>query len=208
MSRPSIIAIAGSAGAIQALQSVVSNLPHDFGVSIFVVVHRRAQDGLLTQVLNYKTGMQVVTAQHGAAITQGTIYVAPADFHLTVSPSHMFLSKGPKVNRHRPAIDPLFASAACAFGPQVIGVLLSGYLDDGTAGLAAIKDYGGVAVVQDPRDALVPDMPRSALLNVSVDYSLPAAEIAPLLVGLTGTDGTGNHRSKAGSYGRQSTSEK
>lgn len=198
MSRPSIIAIAGSAGAIQALQSVVSSLPHDFGVSIFVVIHRRAQDGLLTQVLSYKTGMQVVTAQHGAPIAQGTIYVAPADFHLTVSSSHMFLSKGPKVNRHRPAIDPLFASAACAFGPRVIGVLLSGYLDDGTAGLAAIKEGGGIAVVQDPRDALVPSMPRSALLNVSVDYSVPAAEIAPLLAGLAGRAGTVNRRSKAG----------
>jgi len=190
MSRPSIIAIAGSAGAIQPLHSVVSNLPHDFGVSMFVVVHRTSQDGLLTQVLSYKTGLQVVTAQHGALIAQRTIYVAPADFHLTVSSSHMFLSKGPKVNRHR-----------------VIGVLLSGYLDDGTAGLAAIKECGGIAIVQDPKDALVPNMPRSALLNVGVDYSLPAAEIAPLLVGLTGRDGTANHRSKAGSYGRESTSE-
>lgn len=207
MSRPSIIAIAGSAGAIQPLHSVVSNLPHDFGVSMFVVVHRTSQDGLLTQVLSYKTGLQVVTAQHGALIAQRTIYVAPADFHLTVSSSHMFLSKGPKVNRHRPAIDPLFASAAFAFGPRVIGVLLSGYLDDGTAGLAAIKECGGIAIVQDPKDALVPNMPRSALLNVGVDYSLPAAEIAPLLVGLTGRDGTANHRSKAGSYGRESTSE-
>jgi two-component system, chemotaxis family, protein-glutamate methylesterase/glutaminase len=207
VSRPSIIAIAGSAGAIKALQSIVSSLPHDFGVSVFVVIHRRSQDGLLTEALSYKTGIQVITAQHGALIAQRTIYVAPADFHLTVSSSHMFLSKGPKVNRHRPAIDPLFASAACAFGPRVIGVLLSGYLDDGTAGLAAIKECGGMAVVQDPRDALVPNMPRSALLNVDVDYTLPATEIAPLLVRLAGVDGAIARIPKAGSYGRQSTSE-
>ncbi len=162
---------------------------------------------MLTEVLGYKTGMQVVTAQHGAAIANRTIYVAPADLHLTVSSSQMFLSKGPKVNRHRPAIDPLFASAACAFGPRLIGVLLSGYLDDGTAGLAAIKECGGIAVVQDPRDALVPNMPRNALLNVGVDYTLPAAEIAPLLIRLTGVDDAAVKIPKAGSYGRQSTSE-
>lgn len=208
MSRPSIIAIAGSAGALQALQTIVSSVPNDFGSSIFVVVHRRAQDGLLTQVLDYKARMPVVTAEHGAPIAPRTIYVAPADFHLTVSTSHMFLSKGPKVNRHRPAIDPLFESAADAFGPRVIGVLLSGYLDDGTAGLAAIKQRGGIAVVQDPSDALVPNMPRSALVHVDVDYRLPATEIAPLLVSFMEGDGTSNHKLKAGSYGRQSTSEK
>lgn len=207
MSRPSIIAIAGSAGAIQALQPIVSGFPPDFDVSVFVVIHRRAQDGLLTQVLDYKTRMKVVTAQHGAPIGKRTIYVAPADFHLTVSSSHMFLSKGPKINRHRPAIDPLFESAACAFGTRLIGVLLSGYLDDGTAGLVAVKQCGGIAVVQDPGDALVPNMPRSALLHVDVDYNLPAAEITPLLVGLTGGDSIVNKKLKAGSYGRQSTFE-
>lgn len=152
--------------------------------------------------------MRVVTAQHGAPIAPRTIYVAPADFHLTVSSSHMFLSKGPKVNRHRPAIDPLFQSAAGAFGPRLIGVLLSGYLDDGTAGLAAIKQCGGIAVVQDPSDALVPNMPRNALAQVGVDYSLAAAEIAPLLVRLADGASPQNKNPKAGSYGRQSTSEK
>lgn len=189
MSRPSIIAIAGSAGAIQALQTIVSGFPLDFGVSIFVVVHRTAKDGLLMEVLARKTRMRVVTAGHGEPIARRTVYIAPADFHLTVSASHMFLSMGPKVNRHRPAIDPLFESAAGAFGRRLIGVLLSGYLDDGTAGLAAVKKCGGIVVVQDPADAQVPNMPQNALAHVAVDHRVPAAEIAPLLVGLTSVKG-------------------
>lgn len=133
--------------------------------------------------------MRTLTAQHGEPIARRTIYVAPADFHLTVGASHMFLSRGPKVNRHRPAIDPLFETAAIAFGPQLIGVLLSGYLDDGTAGLAAVKYCGGSAVVQDPADAQVPNMPRNALAHVAVDHVVPATEIAPLLVRLAGGSG-------------------
>lgn len=207
MSRPSIIAIGGSAGAIQALQAILSGFLQDFGVSIFVVVHRRAKDGLLTDVLARMTRMRVVTAQHGMPIAPRTIYVAPADFHLSVSSSYMFLSKGPKINRHRPAIDPLFESAASAFGKELIGVVLSGYLDDGTAGLAAIKSSGGIAVVQNPNEALVPNMPRSALSHVAVDYCVPTAEIATLLVQISNGSEPAKQTSKAGSYGRQSTSE-
>lgn len=189
MSRPSIIAIAGSAGALQPLRTIVSGFPQDFGASVFVVLHRRPQDGLLTQLLASRTNMRVLTAQHGEPIARRTIYIAPADFHLTVSPSHMFLSRGPKVNRHRPAIDPLFESAATAFGSRVIGVLLSGYLDDGTAGLAAVKQAGGTAVVQDPGDAQVPNMPGNALAHVAVDHRVPAAQIAPLLLRLSAANG-------------------
>lgn len=144
---------------------------------------------MLTQIIANKARMRVITAQHGAPIAKRTIYVAPADFHLTLSESHMSLSRGPKVNRHRPAIDPLFESAANAFGPQLIGVLLSGYLDDGTAGLAAVKFCGGSAVVQDPADAQVPNMPRNALAHVAVDHVVPATEIAPLLFRLAGGSG-------------------
>lgn len=190
MSRPSIIAIAGSAGAIQAVQTIVSGLPQDFEMSIFVVIHRIAHDGLLTDVLARKTRMRLVTGRHGEPIARRTIYVAPADFHLTVSSTHMFLSRGPKVNRHRPAIDPLFESAASAFGSQLIGVLLSGYLDDGTAGLAAVKQSGGIAIVQDPADAQVAQMPRNALAHVAVDHRLPAAEITPWLIRLSNGKGS------------------
>lgn len=190
VSRPSIIAIAGSTGAIQALQTILTGFPQDFGVSVFVVIHRRAQDGLLTEIMARKSRLRVVTARHGMPIALRTIYVAPADFHLTVSASHMFLSRGPKVNRHRPAIDPLFESAAFAFGSRLIGVVLSGYLDDGTAGLAAVKQFGGTAVVQDPADAIAPSMPKSALAHVAVDHTVPVAEIAPLLVRLTNGNDT------------------
>ena len=168
----------------------MGGFPQDFGASIFVVVHRSAQDGLLTDILARRTRMRTLTAQHGALIVRGTIYIAPADFHLTVGATHMFLSRGPKVNRHRPAIDPLFETAAIAFGPQLIGVLLSGYLDDGTAGLAAVKFCGGSAVVQDPADAQAPSMPRNALAHVSVDHVVPAAEIAQLLIRLAGGSGS------------------
>ncbi|HEV2135312.1 MAG TPA: chemotaxis protein CheB [Terracidiphilus sp.] len=190
MSRPSIIAIAGSAGALQPLQTIVSGFPPDFAVSIFILIHRSAHDGLLTDLLARKARMRVVTGRHGEPIARRTIYVAPADFHLTLGSSHMFLSRGPKINRHRPAIDPLFESAASSFGSQLIAVLLSGYLDDGTAGLAAVKQAGGMAVVQDPADAQVPNMPRNALAHVAVDQRVPAAEIAPLLLRISNAKGS------------------
>jgi two-component system chemotaxis response regulator CheB len=120
-------------------------------------------------------------------IQPGHIYVAPPDQHLLVEPNRIRLTRGPKENRFRPAVDPLFRSAAQAYGPRVIGVILTGNLDDGTAGLWAVKRLGGTAIVQDPQDALAPSMPRSALRQVEVDHCLPLAEIAPLLARLTST---------------------
>src|SRR5688500_1144582 len=110
--------------------------------------------------------------------------LAQPDHHLLIEDGHMRVMRGPKENRHRPAIDPLFRSAALAYGPRVIGVVLTGSLDDGTAGLAAIKLRGGVAVVQDPNDAFYPSMPQNALENVAVDVCLPLAEIGPRLAQL------------------------
>jgi two-component system chemotaxis response regulator CheB len=119
-------------------------------------------------------------------IEQGHIYVAPPDHHMLMELGKVCVVRGPKENRHRPAVDPLFRSAALAYGPRVIGVILTGALDDGTAGLLAVKRRGGIAIVQDPDEALYPSMPLSALENVEVDYTLPLASIGPQLGQLAG----------------------
>ena len=184
MPEPNVIVIGASAGGIQALQEIVGGFPHDFQATVFIVVHTSPQDGNLAGVLGRKTSIPTVKAQDGMHIAGKTIYVAPPNHHLLVYDSRVLLSLGPKVNRHRPAIDPLFESAAEVFKARVVGVILSGYLDDGTAGLAAVKNSGGIAIVQDPSDAEAPNMPRSALANVDVDYCVTVGEIAPLLVRL------------------------
>ena len=184
MPGPNVIVIGASAGGIQALQTIVGGFPPDFEATVFIVVHTAANDGNLATILGRKTSLRTVKAEDGMRVTEKTIFVAPPNHHLLIHDSRLSLSLGPKVNRHRPAIDPLFESAAEAFRHQVIGVVLTGYLDDGTAGLAAVKKRGGIAVVQDPDDAEAPNMPRNALAGVDVDYCLPAAEIAALLVGL------------------------
>ena len=176
--------IGASAGGIQALQELLAALPRDLGASILIVVHTAAQDGYLAEVLDRSAHMQAVKAEQGMRIEIGQIYVAPPDHHLTVQDSEVVLTRGPKVNRHRPAIDPLFESAAQAYGNELVGVVLTGYLDDGTAGLAAVKAHGGIAVVQDPEDAVVPNMPLNALRHVKVDHCVPLAEIPPLLIRL------------------------
>jgi two-component system chemotaxis response regulator CheB len=111
----------------------------------------------------------------------GHIYVAPPDYHMILERGLVRLTRAPKENHVRPAIDPLFRSAAYAYGPRVVGVILTGLLNDGTAGLWAVKDCGGTAIVQDPEEAIAPSMPQSALQNVEVDYCLPLGDIAPLL---------------------------
>lgn len=184
MATPRMIVIGASAGGIEALQHLLSHLPADLRASILIVVHTAAQDGHLAEVLDRSAHMPALKAEQGMQIESGRIYVAPPDHHLTVLDSVALLSRGPKVNRHRPAIDPLFESAARAYRGRLIGLVLSGYMDDGTAGLAAVKSHGGISVVQDPKDAVAPNMPSSALRYVDIDFCLPVAEIAPLLVQL------------------------
>jgi two-component system chemotaxis response regulator CheB len=121
----------------------------------------------------------------GEQIASGRIYIAPPNCHLLISNGRMEVTNGPQENGHRPAIDPLFRSAALAYGPRVIGVVLSGTLDDGSAGLAAIRRAGGIAVVQDPEDAIFPEMPRNALELVGADYVLPVNDMVPVLERLT-----------------------
>jgi len=141
--------------------------------------------GVLHEILGRAGVLPVVSPRNFQRIAAGHIYVAPPDFHLIVEPRRLRITKGPKENRFRPAIDPLFRSAAQVFGPMAIGVVLTGSLDDGTAGLWAIKQLGGTAIVQDPQEALYPSMPQSAIRHVKVDHVVRIAELAPLLVQLT-----------------------
>ena len=181
-----IIVIGTSAGGVEALRQLVSALPSDLQAAIFVVLHTSPDSpGLLADILDRYGSLPAVTAQDRERIRPGRVYVPPPDRHLLVEPGVVRVTRGPKENRFRPAIDPLFRSAAQTYGPRVIGVILTGYLDDGTAGLWTVKQLGGTAVVQDPKDALVPFMPLNALIHVKVDYCLPLHEIAPLLVRLT-----------------------
>jgi two-component system chemotaxis response regulator CheB len=145
----------------------------------------RRGPSVLQQVLANTGTLPVVKAVDGERIQTGKIYVAIPDHHLVVEPGRLRLTTGPTQHRHRPSIDVLFRSAALAYGPRVIGVVLTGVLDDGTAGLLAIKHHGGVAVVQDPEDAMFAAMPRSALANVTIDHCVPLTKIARLLVRLT-----------------------
>lgn len=184
VSRPEIIVIGASAGGVEALRTLVNCFPHDLPASVLVVVHTSPENGHLAKVLGRNGVLTAVTATHGMPLSPSRIYVAPPNHHLTIYDRHLLLSIGPKVNRHRPAVDPLFESAAETYGKRVIGVVLTGYLDDGTAGLVAIKRLGGIAIVQDPNDAVAPDMPRNALKHAKIDYCLPITEIGPLLVQL------------------------
>lgn len=181
-----IIVVGASAGGIGALRALVGGLPADFAASVFVVLHTSPESpGLLADILDSRGRLPAAGAQDGERIRPGRIYVAPPDRHLLIEPGVVRTTCGPKENRFRPAIDPLFRSAAQVYGPRVVGVILTGYLDDGTAGLWTIKRLGGTTIVQDPQNALVPFMPRNALAHVDVDYCLPLEEIAPLLVRLT-----------------------
>ena len=185
MPRRDTIVIGGSAGAIEVLLTIVGALPADLPAAVFVVVHvSPGAYSRLPEILTRAGRLPATHAEHGQAIEPGRIYVAPPDRHLLVRHGYLELNRGPRENHTRPAIDPLFRSAARAFGTRAIGVILSGALYDGSTGLLAIKTRGGIAIVQDPREAITPSMPQSALRLVDVDYVLPALAIAPHLVGL------------------------
>ena len=177
-----IIVIGGSAGGLEAMRAITSDLPDDIPAAVFVVIHGPASSpGLLPEIFNYRSALPAAHARDGEPIIPGRIYVAPPDHHLLLEPGRVRISRGPKENRFRPAVDPLFRSAALAYGPRVVGVILSGWLDDGAAGLWAVKQLGGVAIVQDPLEAIAPSMPTSAMQQTRVDHRLPAADIAPAL---------------------------
>ena len=181
-----VVVIGTSAGGIEALRQLVAGLPADFPGAIAVVMHTSPQSpGVLPDLLTRSGPLPAVSPKGTERLRPGCIYVAPPDFHMLVEPGRICVTKGPKENRFRPAIDPLFRSAAQVYGPNTIGVVLTGNLDDGAAGLWAIQQLGGVTVVQDPYDALFPAMPQSALQSVNVDHVVPLVEIPPLLARLT-----------------------
>ncbi len=187
MARRDIIVVGASAGGIQALTTLVSGLPNDFPAAVFVVVHIPPYAvSRLPEILCRAGSLPAAHARQGEAIEPGRIYVAPPDRHLLVRQDWVDLTRGPRENHSRPAIDPLFRTAARAYGPRVIGVVLSGALYDGSTGLMAIKTRGGVAVVQDPEEAAFAGMPRSALRMVSADHVLPVAGMAAVLIDLVG----------------------
>jgi two-component system, chemotaxis family, protein-glutamate methylesterase/glutaminase len=165
---------------------VVAALPADFPVPVCVVIHTAPHaPGIMADVLARETRLRVSHPRDGERLESRHIYVAPPDRHLLVEPDRLRITRGPRENRFRPAIDPLFRSAAQVYGPGTIGVILSGDLDDGTSGLDVIKRLGGVAIVQNPAEALYPSMPQSAIDHVAVDHIASVAELAPLLVDLT-----------------------
>jgi two-component system, chemotaxis family, protein-glutamate methylesterase/glutaminase len=180
-----IVVVGGSAGSIEVLTELVAGLPPEYPGSIFVVVHFPGSvRSTLPRILSRAGPLPARHPIDGELIEPGRIYVAPPDFHLHVAQGYVHLTRGPKENGHRPAADPLFRSAATAYGPRVVGLVLSGNLNDGTAGLIRIKQRGGVALVQDPESALYHGMPRSAIEHLAVDHVLPVEDISEVLADL------------------------
>jgi two-component system chemotaxis response regulator CheB len=181
-----IVVVGTSSGGVEALMELCGELPEDLPAAVFVVVHfPEGAPSLLPGILNRAGPLKAVHPEDGDPIETGHIYVAPPGLHLLVERGRVRLRRGPRENLHRPAVDPLFRTAAVAYGPRVVGVILTGARNDGTAGLLALKRRGGVAVVQDPEDALFSGMPQSALEYVNVDHCLPLDKIASLLARVT-----------------------
>jgi two-component system chemotaxis response regulator CheB len=181
-----IIVIGGSTGALDVLRQIFTDLPANLPAAIFVVRHVASDGGdMLADILDAAGPLAVKTAVEGDVIENGHAYTAPAGRHLLVDNGIIRLGLGPRENMVRPAVDPLFRSAALSYGPRAIGVVLSGVLDDGAAGLAAVKRCGGLTVVQDPADAEADDMPLNALDACNVDYRAPAGKLAQVLTQLT-----------------------
>jgi len=181
-----LIVVGTSTGGLAALRTLCAALPADFPAPILVVMHVGSGTSLLPVILSGSCALSVRHPADGDPIERGTVMVAPPDHHLLVEGDRVRLFRGPKENHVRPAIDPLFRSSAIEHGAKVIGVILTGNLDDGVIGLQAIKAYGGIAIVQDPKEAEAPSMPRNALDYVDVDYCMPLSEIGTALANLVG----------------------
>ena len=184
-SRPKIVLIGASAGGIEALLGLFTGLTRDFPATTAVVLHRSAtRESHLAEVLQRSTGLLIVEPEGRTPIETGVVYLAPRDHHLVMRDHYIEPNRGPKENFSRPAIDPLFRSAALAHGRDVIGVVLSGWGSDGVSGLIEIKRGGGVSIVQSPHEALAPVMPMNAVMRDHVDWILSVAEIRELLLRL------------------------
>lgn len=171
-----IVAIGASAGGVTALRSLIDRFDADWPVSVFITLHIGVNRSILPDILSWNSRFPVQFAVHGKPFSTG-VYVAPPDRHLLIGATDTFLSAGPTENHARPAIDPMFRSAAANHDGRVIGVLLSGYLQDGMNGLYDIDRNGGCTIVQDPADAVVPEIPLNALRRMSPDYILPVSKI-------------------------------
>jgi two-component system, chemotaxis family, protein-glutamate methylesterase/glutaminase len=180
-----IVVVGASAGGVEALVGLVGSLPAELPAAVFVVLHvPPTGTSALPDILRRSGPLPASHVKDGEPIEPGRIYVAPPDHHLLLRRGHVHLTRGPRENGHRPAVDPLFRSAAREYATRVVGVVMSGALDDGSAGLVAVKSRGGVAVVQDPADALYSGMPANALQHVAVDHVLPAASVGGVLARL------------------------
>jgi two-component system chemotaxis response regulator CheB len=190
MPKRDIIVVGASTGGIEVLQTILGSLPWDFAGALFIVLHT-SQDspGLLPEILNRHSKLPVLYAVHNAPILPARVYIAPSgQRHMVLDRGAVRLVPGPRENRSRPAIDALFRSASLAYGSEVIGVVLTGNLDDGSSGLAQIKSRGGMAIVQDPEEAMAPSMPESAIEMGEIDFILPVAEIGPKLIELVSSE--------------------
>lgn len=180
-----IIVVGASAGGVEALLALVKGLPQDLDASVFIVLHLSpSSPSALAKILGRAGSLPVTQPRDGEHFKKGHVYVACPDHHLLLERDHVRIVRGPKENRHRPSVDPLFRTAAIIYGPRVIGVILTGALDDGTSGMKAIKSRGGLAVIQDPEEAFYPSMPASVLQNVQVDHAVGMAEMPALLARL------------------------
>src|SRR5688572_23152725 len=181
-----VVVIGTAAGGLEALDQLIGQLPTDLPASIVIVQHMdpgNSGEPLLRRLGRHQA-FRPKLAENGEHLQPTHVYIAPPDSHLLIKKGKMLVTKGAAENRHRPGIDPLFRSAAVSHGARVIGVVLTGMMDDGTAGLIAVKRCGGVTVVQDPRDAAYSGMPLSALDNADVDFCVPIAEMGALLATL------------------------
>lgn len=185
MPKHDIVVVGASAGGLTALSSLCRDLPQNLHAAIFIVMHVSPNyQSMLPEILSRSGKMPVHHGVGGEPIRLGRIYVAPPNHHMVLEADRIRVTNGPKENRSRPAVDTLFRSAAYVYGPRAIGVVLTGTLDDGTAGLWAIKDRGGITIIQDPKEAEHASMPLNAQHHVSIDYCLPLAQIAPTLARL------------------------
>lgn len=184
-----IIAIGASAGGFEAIQKVVSGFQPGLGAAVFVTQHlSERSEGILPEILNRIGCLPAMHPWEETRIEMGRIYVAPPDYHLLLTPDTVYLGHGPKENLQRPCINTMFRSAAASHGQHVAGVLLTGLLDDGAAGLWEIQQKGGATIVQDPDEAAYRSMPESAIRGLNVQYIVRLAEMAPLLTRLTMDD--------------------
>lgn len=182
-----IVVIGASAGGLTAISKLIQQLPANFAAPILIVQHISADatGNVLKDLLNKTGNLPCAHGIHGALIKPGQIYLAPSNHHLMVDKTgRLLVTKGAQENRSRPAIDPLFRSAAAAYGNRAIGIVLTGYLDDGTSGLMALQRCGGTCIVQDPADADYPDMPLNALNQVKPQYCIPIAQMGGVLAEL------------------------